>query len=100
MSQITVKRQHAPAFKSQVAKEAIKGEKTIAQIASEFSVHPTQVKMWKEQALKFLEVSFSGQSYAQALKQKDDLIEKLYSQIGETTFQLDWLKKKMGIVSS
>jgi transposase len=100
MTQTCIKRQHAPSFKAQVAKEAIKSEKTIAEIASEFSIHTTQVKIWKEQALKFLEVSFSGQSYAQALKQKDDLIEKLYSQIGETRFQLDWLKKKMGIASS
>ncbi len=52
-------RVHPPAFKAKVALEAIKGEKTFAELASFYSVHPTQIKQWKDVALSGIEELFS-----------------------------------------
>jgi len=73
------------------------GVKTISQICSEYQIHSTQAQRWKAQALGFLENSFNGQSFTQQLRQKDDFIEELYKQIGKLKYEVDWLKKKMGI---
>lgn len=93
-----IKRQHTAEFKVKVAIEAIKQEKTIAQIASEYSVHPTQIKRWKEKVEAGL-VTVFGNDTGNELKAKDELIDQLYHQIGKLQVQVDWLKKKVGIVS-
>jgi len=53
--------QYKVAFKAKSALEAVKGEKTVAQIASEFGVHPNQVREWKDQLLSMLPELFSDQ---------------------------------------
>lgn len=95
----TIKRQHQPAFKVKVVTEMLKGVKTISQICSEYAIHPTQAQKWKSQALSFLENSFNGQSFTAQLRQKDQFIEELYLGIGKLKYEVDWLKKKMGIAS-
>ncbi|MDI6808365.1 MAG: transposase, partial [Candidatus Eisenbacteria bacterium] len=54
-----MKRNHDAAFKAKVALEAVKGEKTIAQIASEYGVHPNQIGQWKKRVLEDLPSIFS-----------------------------------------
>lgn len=93
--QNNIKRQHSPAFKSQVAIEAIKEVETISQIASKHSVHPTQINKWKKIAQEGITTLFSGKQ-DDALKKKDELIEQLYKKIGQREIELDWLKKKTG----
>lgn len=92
------KRYHTPVFKAQVARAAIKGEKTIAQIASENSVHTTQVNTWRKLADAGLPSLFSD-NQAKALQAKDQEIERLHMAIGAREVELDWLKKRLGSAS-
>jgi transposase-like protein len=89
------KRQHAPKFKAQVAREAIKGEKTVAQIASDSAVHTTQVNKWRRIADEGLPSLFSD-NQAKQLAEKDREIEQLHAAVGKREVELDWLKKRLG----
>jgi len=91
------KRRQFPAeFKARVALEAIKGQKTIQEIASHYEVHPNVVTAWKRQALAELPQVFSDQR--SRLTEKDEALkDALYQQIGKLQVQLDWLKKKSGL---
>jgi len=93
----TIRRHHPPIFKAKVAIEAIKGEKTIAEIASIYSVHTTQIKQWKDIALTNIEGHFSGKQERRAIDH-DELVSSLYQQIGQLTVERDWLKKKVGLI--
>jgi putative transposase len=57
-----MRRKHDAAFKAKVALEAVKGEKTIAQLSSEYGVHPNQIGQWRKRFLKELPDIFSGRS--------------------------------------
>ncbi len=92
-----IRKIHPPAFKAKVAIEAIRGEKTITQISGVYGVHSSLVTKWKAMGLSILESGFAGKREASA-KDKDDLIEELYKQIGQLKVQIDWLKKKMGLI--
>lgn len=92
-----LRRIHPPAFKARVALEALKETKTIAQLSSLFSVHPTQIAKWKSKALKGLENLFSDHTVK--LKERDDeLIHSLYQEVGQLKVENDWLKKKIGLI--
>lgn len=93
----TIRRVHPPAFKAKVALEAIKETKTIAELASIYGVHPTQVIKWKQKALQVLETIFSDKLKQQEQTQ-DELIQELYEQIGKLKVEADWLKKKIGLI--
>jgi transposase-like protein len=80
-------------FKAKVALEAIKGEKTLAQLSSEFGVHANQIGQWRKQVLKELPNLFSDRSRKRDNDQ-EDLISELYRQIGQLKVEMDWLKKK------
>ena len=87
---------YTPAFKAQVALEALREQNTIGQLSSKFSVHPTQIQKWRER-LKDNVASVFGNGVTENLKDKDQLIERLYKQIGQLTVELDWVKKKLGV---
>jgi transposase-like protein len=89
-----IKRQHSAAFKLKVALEVIKGVDTVSQIASRYSVHPTQIKTWKQKVLDE-GVALFEKHQGSELKKKDDLIEALYKKIGQREIELDWLKKNL-----
>ena len=82
-------------FKSKVAIEAIKGQRTISELASEFDVHPTQINAWKKQLLDSSSDAFSGKQdrNRQTVAAERD---RLYTQIGKLQVELEWLKKKTG----
>lgn len=85
-------------FKAKVAIAAIKGDKTINEIASTYSVHPNQVTTWKKQALGIIPDAFSSRQARQA--DEDELLKaRLYQEIGQLKVELDWLKKKVGLFS-
>jgi putative transposase len=90
------RKQHSAEFKSKVVVEAIKGLKTVNEIASEMGVHPTQVTQWKKQALESLPDVFSSRR-GQSQKEQEDLTGTLYQQIGQLKVELDWVKKKSGL---
>jgi transposase-like protein len=85
-------------FKARVALEAIRGEKTLAQLAAEYGVHPNQISKWKRQVLDELPNIFSGR-YEKKEAQGKELANHLYQEIGRLKVELDWLKKKAGFIS-
>ena len=91
-----IRRIHAPAFKAKVAVEALKEQKTIAELSSLYSIHTTQITKWKKQALDIL-VSGFGSGQKRQEKEDSDLVQELYRQIGRLKVEVDFLKKKMGI---
>jgi transposase len=93
-----MRKHHSPAFKAKIVQEAIKEDKTLAQIASENGLHPNQISQWKATALNGLPTLFARESKTksdQAAHEKQ--IEDLYAQIGRLTTQVVWLKKKSGL---
>ena len=80
-------------FKAKVAFEAAKGEKTMAQIASEFSVHPNQIRLWRNHLMEQLPELFSSRR-PQREKVREELEADLFQQIGQLKMELEWLKKK------
>ena len=74
--------------------EAIKEQKTIAELASLYGVHPTQITKWKRKALDFIAQIFSDKFHEQA-KSDDELIQELYKTIGKLQVERDWLKKRL-----
>jgi transposase-like protein len=96
---IAMRKQYTTTFKSQVVLEILKEEKTLAQIASEHGVHPTQLRDWKAQALSGLTESLADKRQAErattAAHERE--CDELYIEIGRLTTQLTWLKKKSGL---
>jgi putative transposase len=87
------RRQHSGAFKAKVALEAVRGERTVNEIASDYGVHPVQVTQWQRVALDALPDIFSSRRGAKH-KDEEALKAALYQQIGQLKVELDWLKKK------
>jgi putative transposase len=93
-----MRKHHSPAFKAKIVQEAIKEDKTLAQIASENGLHPNQISQWKATALSGLPTLFARESKAQSDQvAHEKQIEDLYAQIGRLTTQVAWLKKKSGL---
>jgi putative transposase len=91
------RKRYDAAIKAKVALEAIKGQRTINEIASAYEVHPNQVTQWKKQALAQLPEIFSD-GRARADTTDEELRNQLYQQIGQLKCELDWLKKKSGLL--
>ena len=92
------RRNHTAGFKAKVALAAAKGDKTIAELASEYEVHPNQITQWKKQLLESLPEIFSRRRQNEQYQQ-EELTAELYQQIGQLKVELDWLKKKSGLDS-
>jgi transposase-like protein len=89
----TARRRHSSAFKARVALEALKGQKTLNELASEYGVHPVQIAQWKKQALEGMPSLFERS--ASRREQADEaLLARLYQEIGQLKVELDWLRKK------
>jgi putative transposase len=93
----TTRKQYTPEFKAKVALEAIRGERTLSQLASQYHVHPIQVGQWRKTALEQLAELFVD---GRKRKSRDEDSEKdaLYEQIGRLKVELDWLKRKVGLL--
>jgi transposase-like protein len=94
-----MRKHYTNAFKAEVVQELLKEEKTIAQIAAHYGVHPNQLSKWKAIALKRMPDLFSDEQKAVAAVKGsyERQINELYAEIGRLTTQLGWLKKKSGI---
>lgn len=84
---------HTAAFKAQLALAALKGDKTVNQLASQHGVHPTQIHAWKKQLLAGAADLFGNGR--QTAAQEHQVVEaKLYEHIGRLQMELDGVKKK------
>ena len=95
------RKQYSAAFKAKVALEAIKEEKTVAEIASEYEIHPTLVSKWRREVEENLANLFEdGRKNEKAPIETEQLTEHLYKQIGQLTVEVDFLKRacdKLGL---
>lgn len=82
---------------SSITLEALKEDKTSAELAGEYQVHPGQIRQWKQTAKEGLVGLFNGRKKKED-KDKDELVQELYQQIGQQKVELDWLKKKSGLL--
>jgi putative transposase len=94
----TQRKQYSAEFKARVALEALKGLKTVNELASTSGVHPTQIAPWNHRLPKAMPESFSARR-AKREQDQEALQAQLYQQIGQLKGELDWLKKKAGWVS-
>ena len=89
------RRKHSPSFKARVAMEALKGEETVAQLASRFDVHPSQVHKWKKELTDGVAGIF-GNSHGQKKPDNQQLVAQLYQQIGQLKVERDFLENTLG----
>ena len=83
-------------FKAKVALEAIKEERTIAELSSKYEVHRTQITSWRKRALGGVQESFKGKQ-EKVNKENEELVDELYRQIGHLKVENEWLKKKSAL---
>jgi putative transposase len=94
----TKRKQYTAAFKAQVALAALKGDKTINELASQFGVPPTLIQDWKKHLLTTAEQVFANGKEADNTAQAEAQKTELFEQIGRLKMELEWLKKKVGPV--
>ena len=89
---MTTRKQHKPAFK---AKEALKGEETVAELAARFGVHPTMIHQWKRQLLEGASDVFERGRKGSAPEMDGEKVRELHAKIGELTVANDFLSRKL-----
>jgi len=89
------KKKYPPAFKARVALEALKEEKTIAQISAEYEIHSNLVSKWKKQLKDNIALVFTSKTSNDP--QVEQQADNLYKEIGKLQVDNEWLKKKLGL---
>ena len=89
------RRTHSPAFKAKVALAAVKGEKTLAELAQQFDVHPNQITAWKAHLIEAASGLFGSGGTASDPPQAID-VKTLHAKIGELTLEVDFLAGALG----
>ena len=88
------RRNHSPAFKAKVALAAIRGEKTVAELAQQHDVHPNQIADWKKRLLASAEHLFENGAHCAGDDERK--VTELHAKIGELTMERDFLSKALG----
>ena len=89
------RRNHTPAFKAKVALAAVRGDKTLAELAQQFDIHPNQITQWKAQLLDGAAGLFGSESRSDSQRPAVDLTV-LHAKIGELTLENDFLAGALG----
>jgi putative transposase len=92
------RRRHSAEFKAKVALEAIRAERTVNELAGLYQVHPSQIAAWKRRVLEGVAELF-GEDRQKLERSDEDLKAQLYQQIGQLKVELDFLKKKSGLLA-
>ena len=87
---------HTAGFKAQVALAALKGDKTINELAGHYGVHPTLIHGWKKQLLAGAETVFTNGVRVEGVADAEAQKAELFEQIGRLKMELEGLKKKVG----
>ena len=90
------RKQHTATFKAQVALAALKGDRTVNELASQYGVHPTLIHGWKKHLLAGADQVFSNGARTSAGDTEAEKAE-LFEQIGRLKMELEWLKKKAAV---
>jgi transposase-like protein len=93
----TARKRYSSEFKARLALEMVKGQRTLNEIASEHGVHPNLLMQWKKQLLDSLPAVFADKRCKEQ-KDQEEHEAQLYQQIGQLKVELDWLKKKAGLL--
>ena len=88
------RRNHSASFKAKVALEAVRGEKTISELSSHFSLHPNQIQQWKKQLIEASKDVFG--SSEKKRKNFESEVKDLHAKIGQLTMERDFLSKAFG----
>jgi len=88
------RRNHSPSFKAKVALAAVRGDRTLAELAQQFDVHPNQIQDWKKRLLSGAEEVFGERGVLSDGKEAE--AEKLHAKIGQLTMENDFLAKALG----
>ena len=88
------RRKHSPEFKARVVLEAIKGVKTVSEIAQKYDIHPVMVSNWKKEMLGHLPNVFDKNKRPKTYKDTEKEKEQLQRQVGQLTMEVEFLEKK------
>ena len=96
---MATRKQYSPKFKAKLAMEAIRGERPLSQLASQYHVHPVRISQWRKTAVEQMPDLFvDGRKNKRAGAGEDVEKDTLYEEIGRLKVELDWLKKKVGLL--
>lgn len=95
MSEVKKRKVHTAEFKAKVGLEAVRGVKTISEIAQTYGVHPVLVGQWKKEILERAGALFEAKRGPKPIEDKSGE-DRLYGEIGRLKMEVDWLKKKLG----
>jgi transposase-like protein len=90
------RRNHTSAFKAKVAVAALKGERTLSELAEQYDVHPNQMQDWKKRLVEGAEDVFGG--HAAGTEHNEREIGKLHAKIGQLAMENDFLAKVLGCI--